>query len=132
MDASLHKDDKNWHLTNTKPRHGWSQIKFHNNLRKSCYVWKWLQLMTLKRHKNRNTRLIHLSFWCTIKLPNCQVISRKRLSLQQLKIEQANAKNQFIFLQRSIYHNAILIFFKLKTPVNCKKAWNIIKENQKK
>ena len=52
--------------------------------------------------------------------------------LQQMKIKNAVAKNQVIFLQRCIYHNITPKSFRLKTPIKSKKAFNIMNVYKKK
>ena len=42
-----------------------------------------------------------------------------------MKIKNAVAKNQMIFLQRCIYHNITSKSFRLKTPIKSRKAFNI-------
>ena len=43
-----------------------------------------------------------------------------------MKIKNAVAKNQMIFLQRCIYHNITPKSFQLKTPIKSRKAFNIM------
>ena len=52
--------------------------------------------------------------------------------LEQIKIKNAVAKNQMIFLQRCVYHNIISKPFRLKTPIKSKKAFNIMSVYKKK
>ena len=49
-----------------------------------------------------------------------------------MKIKNAVAKNQMIFLQRCIYHNITPKSFRLKTPTKSKKAFNIMNVHKKK
>ena len=49
-----------------------------------------------------------------------------------MKIKNAVAKNQMIFLQRCIYHNITPKSFQLKTPIKSRKAFNIMNVYKKK
>ena len=51
---------------------------------------------------------------------------------QEKKIKNAHAKNQFIFLQRCISNNITPKSFRIKSPINTKKANNLTKEYQTK
>ena len=57
---------------------------------------------------------------------------KKTSLLQQMKIINAVAKNQMIFLQRCIYYNITQKPFRLKTPIQSKKTFNIINVYKKK
>ncbi|XP_065675527.1 uncharacterized protein LOC136091746 [Hydra vulgaris] len=52
--------------------------------------------------------------------------------LQDLKIRNANSKNQLVFLQKCLSNNITPKSFKVKTPIHTKKAKNILKEYIKK
>ena len=57
---------------------------------------------------------------------------KKTTLLQQMKIKNALAKNQMIFLQRCIYHNITPKSFRLKAPIKSRKDFNIMNVYKKK